>query len=156
MAAGYRTPKKLSACVFERKDGPVDKACGGDCPPVERYEQLGVTIKNAYPFDGIRYLNAKNVEEFADGHFSGVVVGVRRLELHRALTEKLMKQVFTSSTHANEVVLADDSVSVNGGGSLSSRGWPELPLQRRFELEGAKPSVHVTALVNISIPALEQ
>ena len=147
LATGIAARQKgLSACVFERKDGPVDKACGEGIMPSGRalLEQLGVTIKSAYPFDGIRYLNAKNVEEFADGHFTGGGgFGVRRLELHRALTERAREAgVHIVNTHANEVVLADDSVSVNGveGRYLIAADGLNSPLRRRFELEGAKPT----------------
>lgn len=93
--AGLATAISLRALgqtvvVLEKRRPPVDKACGEGLMPdgVACLEALGVRLEAACgrPFHGIRYLDD---EQQAEAFFPGEPgLGIRRLELHRALRER--------------------------------------------------------------------
>lgn len=77
----------MRVAVFERRDAPLDKACGeGLLPPaVRELARLGVGLPSwgRHVVTGIRYIDGDRV---ADGRFrTGPALGVRRLALAEAL-----------------------------------------------------------------------
>lgn len=77
----------LEAIVLERRDAPLDKACGEGIMPtgVAALESMGVRLsdEDAWPFRGIRYVENGLA---AEGRFTGAPGrGVRRTVLTRAL-----------------------------------------------------------------------
>jgi flavin-dependent dehydrogenase len=89
VALGARL-RGLPALVLDRRHPPLDKPCGEGLMPdaVACLDQLGVRLepRATAPFRGIRYLDGEVV---ADGEFPhGAGLGVRRLELHRALVAR--------------------------------------------------------------------
>lgn len=83
----------LAVTVLERRQPPIDKACGEGLMPdgVRRLAALGVRLEpeRARPFRGIRYLDADLVAEARFPAEPGL--GIRRLELHRAMVERAAK-----------------------------------------------------------------
>ncbi len=81
----FAASEGLSAAVLERRRFPIDKPCGEGLMPrgVRLLEAMGVRIEKGLPFEGIRYIDERNVAEarFRDG----CGLGVRRTELSRAL-----------------------------------------------------------------------
>jgi flavin-dependent dehydrogenase len=80
----------LSVTVLERRQPPIDKACGEGLMPdgVGRLAALGVRLEpvSVRPFRGIRYLDADLV---AEGFFPREPgLGIRRTELHRAMVDR--------------------------------------------------------------------
>ncbi len=80
----------LDVMVVDRARPPIDKACGEGLMPdgLACLRELGVQLdsERLHPFHGIRYLDEDLV---AEGRFPGVAgVGVRRLDLHRALIQR--------------------------------------------------------------------
>jgi flavin-dependent dehydrogenase len=80
----------LATVVLDRRRPPIEKACGEGLMPdaVGRLAELGVRLPpgESHPFRGIRYIDGEVV---ADGLFPGPPgLGVRRLALHRALSER--------------------------------------------------------------------
>ena len=75
------------AVVIERRDGPVDKACGeGLMPPGVAWlgrMQVEVAVGDAHPFRGIRYVDGEAVAE-AD-FVEGPGLGIRRTALSSAM-----------------------------------------------------------------------
>ena len=65
--------------------------------------------------------------KFADGHFSGVVDLVYGVLAAPSTHRKANEVGVIVNTHANEVVVADDSVSVNGEGRYLIAAMAELP-----------------------------
>ncbi|MDY7091417.1 MAG: NAD(P)/FAD-dependent oxidoreductase [Acidobacteriota bacterium] len=89
VALGARQ-RGLEVLVLDRRHPPLDKPCGEGLMPdaVARLDELGVRLdpRATAPFRGIRYLDGEVV---ADGLFPhGGGLGVRRLELHRALVAR--------------------------------------------------------------------
>lgn len=90
--------RPVRVLVLERRDGPVDKACGEGVMPtgLACLERLGVTeFRHAssersraagVPFRGIRYISARGRIASAD-FAEGPGRGLRRLELSRVLEE---------------------------------------------------------------------
>lgn len=80
----------FSPVVFDRRVGPLDKACGEGLMPagVRALEELGVRLepRESAPFVGIRYLQEGGTTAAARFR-GGVGLGVRRLALHRALLD---------------------------------------------------------------------
>lgn len=117
-AAIYARMQGLSVCVFERKSGIIDKACGEGLMPhgIEQLGRLGVQIEQAHPFRGIRYINGDSPSTFAQGQFNGVTgYGVRRTELYRAMFKRAegLKVDWRYET-AEQVSVLAHGVSVNG------------------------------------------
>src|SRR5436305_8231463 len=80
----------LSAIVLDRRQPPVEKACGEGLMPdaAACLAELGVRLPlgESHPIRGIRYVDGEVV---ADGTFPGAPgLGVRRLALHRALVAR--------------------------------------------------------------------
>ncbi len=80
----------FAATVLDRRQPPIDKACGEGLMPdgLELLRGLGVELEKGRmrAFHGIRYLDGEVV---AEGRFPGVAgAGVRRLDLHRALVRR--------------------------------------------------------------------
>ena len=80
----------LEVVVVDRREPPIDKACGEGLMPdgLEMLRRFGVELdaERMQPFHGIRYLDGDVV---AEGRFPGVSgAGVRRLDLHRALVRR--------------------------------------------------------------------
>lgn len=76
----------LQVVVFDRRRGPIDKACGEGLMPhtIRHLEALGVGVRGK-AFAGITYTDG---HRFARADFrTGSGMGVRRTELHAALTE---------------------------------------------------------------------
>ena len=108
----------VRSCVFERKSGIIDKACGEGVMPhgIEQLSRLGVQIERAYPFRGIRYIHGAAPSIVAQGQFSGGAgYGVRRIELSRAMLERAKAlKVDWRYESADQVSVLADEVSVNG------------------------------------------
>ena len=134
--------KGLTACVFERKSGVVDKACGEGIMPggIVQLADLGVRLQKRRPFVGIRYLKGDDPSVYADGYFPGKPgYGVRRLELHQRLLERADELgVVRRAETAKDVHVEDDTVSINGisGRYLLAADGLNSPLRKRFGLDG--------------------
>ncbi|MCB1058109.1 MAG: NAD(P)/FAD-dependent oxidoreductase [Acidobacteria bacterium] len=91
LAAAIRARQRgLAVVVLDKRRPPLDKPCGEGLMPdaVSRLEELGVRLPHgrSAPFVGIRYVDGEVV---ADGLFPrGTGLGVRRLDLHRAMVER--------------------------------------------------------------------
>jgi flavin-dependent dehydrogenase len=142
-AAIYARIQNLSVCVFERKRGVIDKACGEGLMPhgVELLHRLGVRIEQSFPFIGIRYLRGEDPDVFAQGVFKGQSgVGVRRLELHKAMLNRAEELgVEWRYESAAAVSVNTDEVMVNGicGRYLLAADGLHSPIRRQFGLNGA-------------------
>ncbi len=81
----------MTVTVLDKRISPIDKACGEGLMPgaVRELAQLGVHPQGV-EFRGIRYRSGTAVAEavFRDGPG----LGVRRTELHRALSERVAEQ----------------------------------------------------------------
>ncbi|MFW6058101.1 MAG: NAD(P)/FAD-dependent oxidoreductase, partial [Persicimonas sp.] len=91
LAAGIRAAQiGLDAVVVEPKPAPIDKACGEGLMPaaLASLAKLGVERPDGHTFVGIRYLDAQHPQRRATGDFDAPGLGVRRLELHRRLSER--------------------------------------------------------------------
>ena len=92
MAAGTALRQRgLDVVVADSLIPPIDKACGeGLMPDTQRdLLRLGVQLSGGYRFSGIHFANRRPIrEDLATAEFSaGGGLGVRRIELHRQLTE---------------------------------------------------------------------
>lgn len=79
----------LRVTVLEPRTGQVDKACGEGLMPsaVAALARLGVNPAGV-PFAGISYLAADGARGARHAFSAGPGLGVRRTELHRALSER--------------------------------------------------------------------
>src|SRR3990172_4173580 len=81
----FAASEGFEVALLERRRFPIDKPCGEGLMPggVRLLEAMGVRIEKSHPFEGIRYIDERNVAEarFQDGYG----LGVRRTELSRAL-----------------------------------------------------------------------
>ena len=77
----------LSVVLVEAREGSVDKACGEGLMPgaLPLLERLGVS-PTGMPLRGVSYRDGSRVADYRFAHGSGL--GVRRLELHRALAAR--------------------------------------------------------------------
>ena len=77
----------LSVALVEARDGAIDKACGEGLMPgaVPMLDRLGVT-PSGMPLRGVSYRDGRRIADYRFRDGSGL--GVRRLELHRALAER--------------------------------------------------------------------
>ena len=77
----------MDVAVLERFLPPIDKACGEGLMPdaVARLREIGVEPEGS-PFRGIRYVDGDLSAEGLFPHAGGL--GVRRVELHRALVRR--------------------------------------------------------------------
>lgn len=128
----------LSVCVFERKLGIIDKACGEGLMPhgMEQLNRLGIHLERVHPFRGIRYIQGKSPSIVAQGHFKrGVGYGVRRVELSRAMLKRAEALgVDWRYESARDVTVLADGVSVNGvdGRYLLAADGLNSSLSRQF------------------------
>ena len=140
-AAIYARLSGLSVCVFERRHGVVDKACGEGIMPsgLAQLKALGVELKRRHPFVGIRYLKGDDPAVYADGFFPGEPgCGVRRLELHQRLLERAAELgVERREESARDIDVENDSVAVNGveGRYLLAADGLNSPIRKRFGLD---------------------
>ncbi|HNM92905.1 MAG TPA: NAD(P)/FAD-dependent oxidoreductase [Mycobacterium sp.] len=76
----------LDVVVADRRQGPIDKACGEGLMPhtVAQLEKFGIPLRGR-PFHGITYLD--ETHRVDAGFRAGVGMGVRRTALHAALLE---------------------------------------------------------------------
>jgi flavin-dependent dehydrogenase len=113
----------LSATVLERRRFPIDKPCGEGLMPggVRLLEAMGARIEKSRPFEGIRYIDGRNVAEarFRDGHG----LGVRRTELSRALlarARELGVEVMEETRVESVIPWRDGATVACTGGSLDA------------------------------------
>jgi len=81
----------LSVVVLDPQSPPIDKACGEGLMPVglRALEQLGVERPAGAEIAGIRYRDGEAPGVSAEARFpDGRALGVRRVELHRALWQR--------------------------------------------------------------------
>jgi flavin-dependent dehydrogenase len=131
----------LEVVVVERRDGPLDKACGEGLMPhtLRQLERLGVEAPGR-PFRGIRYLDGKR--HVTAAFRAGTGRGVRRTALHAALLD--------AATAAGVRVVHDeigdvtqDERSVRAGDLaaryLAAADGLHSPLRRSLGLEAPTP-----------------
>jgi len=84
----------LSVVAAEPRSFPIDKACGEGLMPgaLPRLAALGVDVAGlaGHPLRGIRYLDAGHRADAPFRHGNGL--GVRRLELHAALSARAVRR----------------------------------------------------------------
>ena len=111
----------LSVVVLEARTPPVDQACGEALMPdgAALLEEMGVKPAVSVPFGGIRYLDG---EVTAAGRFSGRAgLGVRRVVLHRALSERASRLGADLRWGVRVSGLAEDGVEV--GSEVVRAAW---------------------------------
>jgi flavin-dependent dehydrogenase len=120
----FAASEGLSATVVERRRFPVDKPCGEGLMPggVRLLEEMGVRLEKSHRFEGIRYVDGRNVAEarFRDGHG----LGVRRTELSRALLARALELgvEVLEETRVEAVIQWRDGTTVTfADGSLDAR-----------------------------------
>jgi flavin-dependent dehydrogenase len=105
----------LRVAVLEARPGILDKACGEGLMPaaVAALEGAGVRVESGRKFHGIRYVEANRR---AEGRFAaGSGLGIRRLELHRALAARARELGIEVITHrVRDVEQTKDEVIVDG------------------------------------------
>jgi flavin-dependent dehydrogenase len=153
--------------VFEPHEGAIDKACGEGLMPsgVRVLHELGVEVEG-YPFAGVHYHLASDLGLVAKGDFHGESgLGVRRVELHRALHERAAAlgvrwvrervrgieqrdgTVHIAGIVARSVVAADGLHSPVRRAlhlDLPERGPPRYGVRRHFQIEPWSDHVEVT------------
>src|SRR5277367_578566 len=93
LAAGIALRQRgLDVVVADALIPPIDKSCGEGLTPDARRDllRLGVQLSGGHRFTGIHFANRRaDGEDLATAHFSsGDGLGVRRVDLHRQLTER--------------------------------------------------------------------
>lgn len=137
----------FSVCLFEPKEGVIDKACGEGVMPtaIEILDEMGVKPEYSHFFTGIRYLDDKNSVE---GVFKeGAGRGIRRLALHEALLKRVKElpieviptRVQNITEHPEHIDIEDISarfVLVADGlhSSIRRKLGLELPPKRRARM----------------------
>ncbi len=128
----------LDVAVLEARPGILDKACGEGLMPaaVSALERAGVRIERKFPFLGIRYVEGASR---AEGTFSdGPGWGVRRTELHRALTERMRQlAVPVIAQRVQQIEQDREGVTVDGMRTRYVLACDGLRsgIRRRLELE---------------------
>ncbi len=111
--AAHAARAGLEVVVLDRRRGPIDKACGEGLMPhtLRHLETLGVR-PHGKEFAGITYIDGQRSAraEFRTG--SGM--GVRRTELHTALTEAAL-DAGARIVHGDVGPIAQDATSVRCG-----------------------------------------
>lgn len=133
----------LEAVVVERRDGPIDKACGEGLMPhsVRQLRRLGAEVNggNCRAFFGIRYLDGHRIAEarFRDG----AGYGVRRTVLHAALSEAA-SEAGVRVVHGEVGSVTQDSTSVSAAGFraryLAAADGLHSPIRRSLGLSGGE------------------
>ena len=130
----------LSVVLADGAVPPIDKPCGEGLMPdgVEALHQLGITIPEgeAYPFRGIRFVSGGTEAEAAFPR--GTAYGIRRTDLHRAMSDHaaacgvhMLWQAAVTGLHPEGVLVAGELVRarwVVGADGTSSRvrSWAKL------------------------------
>jgi flavin-dependent dehydrogenase len=135
----------LEAVVVERRQGPIDKACGEGLMPhsVRQLQRLGVeTDSRPYrAFYGIRYLDGRHTAE-ARFH-DGAGRGVRRTVLHAALSEAA-SAAGVRVVHGEVGPVTQDATSVSAAGFraryLAAADGLHSPIRRSLGLSGGEGS----------------
>jgi len=121
----FAASEGLSAAVLERRRFPIDKACGEGLMPggVRLLSAMGVRVEKSHPFEGIRYIDGRNIAEarFKDGHG----LGVRRTELSRALLSRARELgvEVREETRVEEVAQSSDGATVAFAGGALDAKW---------------------------------
>lgn len=130
----------LSVTVVERRQAPIDKACGEGMMPytVAQLDKLGIALPGK-PFRGITYFDsARRV----DAPFrAGPGMGVRRTALHSALTDAVAAAgVEVVNAQVGSVTQNSDSVQCGGFRAryLAAADGLHSPIRRSLGL--ARPS----------------
>ena len=130
----------LETVVVERRQGPIDKACGEGLMPhsVRQLQRLGAEV-DGRAFRGIRYLDGRRTAEarFRDG--SGY--GVRRTVLHAALSDAA-SAAGVRVVHGEVGAVTQDSTSVSAAGFraryLAAADGLHSPIRRSLGLSGGE------------------
>ena len=127
----------LETVVIEPRPAPVDKACGEGLMPsgVRALAGLGVDIPRGHPLLGIHYVRE---DHRAEARFDGQGLGVRRTELHAALTGRAEEAgVRTVTGRVGAVEQNADSVSAGGFRArwMVAADGLHSPLRRALGLE---------------------
>ncbi|QIQ06320.1 NAD(P)/FAD-dependent oxidoreductase [Streptomyces liangshanensis] len=105
----------MEAVVVEPRPSPVDKACGEGVMPsgVRALAALGLELPHGHPLRGIRYVRGPHHAEAPFG--DGFGLGVRRTELHAALTRRAEEAgVKIVTDRVGEIGQHADSVTAAG------------------------------------------
>ena len=128
----------LHVCVFESKQGVIDKACGEGLMPsaIVHLEAMGVQPKYSHEFLGIRYIDGSTS---AEGRFSqGPGRGVRRLALHQALLDRANQLDITfMEQRASRIEEHSDYVQVEGTRAqyVVAADGLHSPIRKKLELQ---------------------
>ena len=136
----------LSASVFDRRQPPIDKACGEGVMPigvVHLTQLLGKPLapSSCHPFAGIRWHNESG--HVAQAAFSsGQGLGIRRSVLHAALTRRArelgvqmhwgttVRGISSDGVHTDEGLHAMDWIVGADGLHSKVRGWAGIGAKR--------------------------
>ncbi|MFJ4923731.1 NAD(P)/FAD-dependent oxidoreductase [Streptomyces sp. NPDC088725] len=113
--AVHATLSGMETVVIEPRVTPVDKACGEGVMPsgVRALRALGLGLPPGHPLRGIRYVGERHRAEALFGNGQGL--GVRRTELHAALTHRAREAgVRIVTGRAGAVEQSADSVTAGG------------------------------------------
>ena len=137
-AAILAAQQGLSTLVIEQKKGTIDKACGEGLMPaaVDTLNKMNVYPEQSHPFLGIRYIQGT---QQAQGNFrNGKGLGVRRLALHNALTNRA-KELNIDIIHAKakNIAQTQEKVSVDGHDAryLFAADGLYSPIRKKLGLE---------------------
>lgn len=115
----------LSVALVEARDGAIDKACGEGLMPgaVPMLDHLGVHPAGM-PLRGVSYRDGKHVADYRFRDGSGL--GVRRLELHRALTDRAdalgVRRVYEKVTELSQDATGVSVAGLRGSWLLGADG----------------------------------
>lgn len=134
----------LSTVVVEPRSAPIDKACGEGLMPgaVAALAELGVSV-DGFPFRGIRYIDGSTSARALFRHGPGL--GVRRTELHRALTNRATALgIPILARKVDEVVQDGESVRAAGlrARYLAAADGLHSPIRRGLGLARPSPRPH--------------
>ncbi|MFJ1598814.1 NAD(P)/FAD-dependent oxidoreductase [Streptomyces sp. NPDC088261] len=113
--AVHATLAGMETVVLEPRPSPVDKACGEGVMPsgVRALRALGLELPPGHPLRGIRYVRGPHHAEAPFGDGTGL--GVRRTDLHAALTRRAEEAgVKIVTDRAGEIGQSADSVTAAG------------------------------------------
>jgi flavin-dependent dehydrogenase len=136
--AVHATLAGMEAVVIEPRTSPVDKACGEGVMPsgVRALRALGLDLPRGHPLRGIRYVRESHRAEapFADGPG----LGIRRTELHAALTRRAEEAgVKVVTDRVGEIGQSADFVTAGGLRArwLVAADGLHSPVRRRLGLD---------------------
>ena len=130
--------------VVEPRQGIIDKACGEGLMPgaLAHLAALGVAPPPGVPFVGIRYQDATHPDRYATGDLPTPGLGVRRLALHRALTDRARAlgvtwhhaRVEAIDQHATHVIAATPDTHLTARHIIAADGL-HSPIRRMLDLD---------------------